>query len=64
VLEASIIVCYDILLTIFMHEHFQCLVLCDKVVMKKYFSNRTCVFLYHAKCVVGIHICSFSSSQQ
>ncbi len=27
-----------------------------------FFFDRTCVFLYHVKCAMGIHICSFSNS--
>jgi hypothetical protein len=37
------VVCCDILLTMFMHEHFWCLVLCDKVAVEKKNSNKTCV---------------------
>jgi hypothetical protein len=29
-----------------------------------FFFDRTCVFLYHVKCAMGIHICSSSNSQR
>jgi hypothetical protein len=45
-LEAAMVVCCDILLIMFMHEHFWCLVLCDKVAMKRDFLIR--------------HVCSYT----
>jgi len=44
VLETYVLVCYDILLTMFVQKHFWCLILCEKVVTKKDFSDETSVF--------------------
>jgi hypothetical protein len=44
VIKTYVLVCYDILQTMFVQEHFWCPILCDKVVAKKDFSDETCVF--------------------
>jgi len=40
ILKASIVFCYDILLTMLVQECFGCLVLCNRITMEKDFSDK------------------------
>jgi len=42
--KAFVVICCDILLTMFMQKHFRCLVLCEQITTKKDFFDGTYVY--------------------